>query len=217
MFTTKTIAARAGTTWASALFVIFSIGLGGCASSFQSERQNVYDFGPGPLANTPSPASVKFAPLILGLIEASPALESKTVNYRLNYAVGQQLKPYSQARWSMEPAQLLRQRLSEQLGPTRTILNPGESGTAGAEAPATLRVDLEEFSQLFLTPSESVGLIRLRATLIQPSKTPRVTQHSIVVQRPAPSANAIGGVQALTQATDAALLEVDQWLRVQAP
>ena len=78
-------------------------------------------------------------------------------------------------------------------------------------------MDLEEFSQLFLTPNQSVGLIRLRATLIQPSKTPRVVQHSVVVQRPAASADALGGVQALTAAADAAVLEIDAWMRLHAP
>lgn len=217
MTTTKSIAASAYPKRASALFLVFFLALGGCANSIQSVRPALYDFGPGPLAATPINATANRAPLILGTIEATPALESLSVHYRLGYANGQQLKPYSQARWSMAPAQLIRQRLNEQLGLSRAILNPGESGLAGADAPATLRVDLEEFSQLFLTPTQSVGLIRLRATLIQPSQTPRVVQHSVVVQRPAPSADALGGVQALTAATDAAVLEIDTWLRFHAP
>ena len=40
---------------------------------------------------------------------------SNAVLYRLAYADGQQLRPYSQARWSQPPAQLLQQRLREQL------------------------------------------------------------------------------------------------------
>lgn len=216
MITTKSIAARAGTTWVSALFLVFFVGLSGCANSLQSGRPALYDFGPGLLAISPATAPTR-APVILGVIEATPALESLAVHYRLGYANGQQFKPYSQARWSMAPAQLIRQRLSEQLAQSRAILNPGESGLAGTAEPATLRVDLEEFSQLFLTPTQSVGLIRLRATLIQPSKTPRVVQHSVVVQRPAASADALGGVQALTAAADAAMLEIDAWMRLHAP
>jgi len=38
----------------------------------------------------------------------------------------------------------------------------------------------------------------------------------VVVQRPATSADAAGGVRALTAATDAAIEELDQWLQ-QAP
>lgn len=215
MNTTKSIATPAGSTWAAGLFLVFSLALGGCANTIQPTRAAVYDFGPGLKSATPTTANQ--AALIMGTVEATPALESQVVHYRLAYANDQQLKPYSQARWSMAPAQLIRQRLIEQLGQSRAILNPGESGLAGTAAPATLRIDLEEFSQLFESPAQSVGLIRLRATLIQPSQTPRVVQHSVVVRRPAPSADAKGGVQALTAATDAAVQDIDSWLRLHTP
>lgn len=204
-------------SWASALFLVFFLALSGCANTIQPVRPAVYDFGPGLVGGALTATTANRAPLIMGTVEATPALESQVVHYRLAYANGQQLKPYSQARWSMAPAQLIRQRLIEQLGQSRAILNPGESGLAGSAAPATLRIDLEEFSQLFESPAQSVGLVRLRATLIQPSQTPRLLQHSVVVQRPAPSADAKGGVQALTAATDAAVQEIDSWLRLHAP
>jgi cholesterol transport system auxiliary component len=217
MNTIKLIAAPALPTWSGALFLVFFLTLGGCAGTIQPVRPAVYDFGPGPLSSASGNAGAGRAAVILGMVEATPALETQAVHYRLAYANGQQLKPYSQARWSMAPAQLIRQRLSDQLSQSRAILNPGESGLIGTAAPATLRIDLEEFSQLFQAPNQSVGLLRLRATLIQPSQTPRVIQHSVVVQRPAPSADAQGGVIALATATDAAVLEIDNWLRLNAP
>ncbi|WP_210542537.1 ABC-type transport auxiliary lipoprotein family protein [Rhodoferax sp. PAMC 29310] len=217
MNTAKFIATPVHSSWAGGLFLVFSLALSGCANSIQPVRPAVYDFGPGLVTGTAASSAATRAPLIMGTVESTPALESLALHYRLSYANGQQLKPYAHARWSMAPAQLIRQRLSEQLSQTRAILNPGESGLAGTAAPATLRIDLEEFSQLFEAPAQSVGLIRLRATLIQPSQTPRVIQHSVVVRRPAPSADAKGGVQALTAATDAAVLEIDNWLRLHAP
>ena len=36
--------------------------------------------------------------------------------------------------------------------------------------PLTLRVEMEEFSQLFEAPDQSVGPPRLRATLVQPGR-----------------------------------------------
>ena len=74
---------------------------------------------------------------------------------------------------------------------------------------------MEEFSQFFTTPEASVGLIRLRATLLEitPGGEKLVGQRNVVVQRPAPSADASGGVRALTAATDAAIEELDQWLQ----
>jgi cholesterol transport system auxiliary component len=133
------------------------------------------------------------------------------VLYRLAYADAQQLRPYAQARWSMTPAQLVRQRLREHLGQRRAVMNPGE----GTVAAGTLRIELEEFSQLFETADKSVGLLRLRATVVQATAQGDrlVAQRSVVVQRPAPSADASGGVRALTAAADAAIEELDQWLQ----
>ena len=84
-----------------------------------------------------------------------------------------------------------------------------------AVLPLLLRLDLEEFSHLFTAPNTSVGLIRLRATLVEvtPAGDKLVGQRNVIVQRPAPSSDAPGGVQALTAATDAAIEEIDQWLQ----
>lgn len=199
----------------SGLLVIALLALAGCGTALQPVRPSVYDFGPGPLStpSSVSPAtSAPSSPLIIGEINATAALESTAVQYRLTYTDALQLRPYSTARWSMAPADLIRQRLREQLGQSRTLLNPGEGGQS---APNTLRVDLEEFSQLFESPDKSIGLLRMRVTLIQTQANgaTRAAQRSIIVQRPAPSADAAGGVRALTAATDAAMQEVEDWLR----
>jgi cholesterol transport system auxiliary component len=78
-----------------------------------------------------------------------------------------------------------------------------------------LHLDLDEFSQLFETADRSSGLVRLRATLGQGGEGAErlLAQRSFVVQRPASSADAAGGVRALTQATDALIAEIDQWLQ----
>ena len=218
--TIQNIATYAVCTGARGLFLILFLGLAGCAgTSLQPVRPVVFDLGPGPLA-APAPAPVvKRTALVLGEVEAPVALESTAVQYRLAYLDALQLKPYSKARWSMAPAQLLRQRLREHLSMERALLNPGEGGLSGAEAPHTLRVDLEEFSQLFEAPDKSVGLLRLRVTLVMadPSGGKKVAQRSMVVQRPAPTADAAGGVRALTAAVDAAVQEIGQWVRDLAP
>ena len=228
--------------------------LAGCSAlPDKPVRATVYDFGPGalamPSAQTALPASriatlPALAALALDEVQASPALDSTAVLYRLAYADAQVLRPYAQARWSMAPAQLVRQRLREHLGLRRAVLNAGEgsapvapaanavasgaavaggaggaggvgSATASATAPMLLRVELEEFSQLFASPTASTGLLRLRATALQASAQGEklLGQRSFIVQRPAPSADAAGGVRALTAATDAVVEELDQWLQ----
>ncbi len=217
-----TINIAADEVWMRArwLFVILFVGLTGCAgTSLQAVRPAIFDFGPGPLVVPPGALAAGRTPLVLGEVEATQALDSTAVQYRLAYLDPLQLKPYSKARWSMAPAQLLRQRLREQLSAERALLIPGEGGLSGARAPHTLRVDLEEFSQVFDKPDTSVGLLRLRVTLVManPDGGKKMAQRSIVVQRPAPSADAPGGVRALTAAVDAAVQEIGQWVHDQAP
>ncbi len=214
----NSVAARTAVNLKSYLFLML-LALTGCALPSHPARPAIYDFGPGAKTILSAVDADRLTPLVVAEVEANAALDSNAVLYRLAYADDQQLRPYAQARWSMTPAQLIRQRLRERLGQHRLLLNPEDNGWSGASAqsspPLTLRVELEEFSQLFEAPDKSVGLLRLRATLTQPSTTgPKLlAQHSLVTQHDAPSADAFGGVRAMTAATDAAVLEIEQWLR----
>lgn len=220
--TLESIAKYDHKTLGCAVFVLIFSVLGGCAAlPDKPVRPAVYDFGPGlTVKAAPTPAVVPAAPgavlppLALADIDAPPALDGAAVLYRLVYADVQQLRPYAQARWSMPPAQLVRQRLREQLGQQRVVLNPGE-GAAGL----SLRLELEEFTQVFETPERSIGLVRLRATLVEGAggRERIVAQRRFVTQRPAPSADAAGGVRALTAATDAAIDEIGLWLQQLPP
>lgn len=199
--------------------LLLVLALAGCTLPGQIARPAVYDFGPGELATPLAGSAISLAPLAVAEIEAPPALDSTAVLYRLAYANVQQLQPYAMARWSMTPAQLIRQRLRERLGQRRALLSPDASLASAASAPGgtpplTLHLELEEFSQLFEAPSQSVGLLRLRATMVQasPGGEKLLAQRSVIVQRPAPTADAPGGVHALTAATGAAVQELEQWL-----
>ena len=204
------------------LMLLAALLLGGCSAlPDKPVRAALYDFGPGPLT---SPASTRQTPLpALALADISTpggVLDNQSVLYRLGYANAQNLRPYSQARWSMPPAQLVRQRLREALSRNRAVLNAGEGAALNRSVnqgvlPRVLQLELEEFSHFFETPASSVGLVRLRATLIEttPSGEKLLAQRNFTVQRPATSADASGGVQALTAATDAAIEEISTWLQ----
>ena len=194
------------------VLVCVVLGLAGCASRDHAAKVTSYDFGPGAL-QTPTASLPLGSALVLADLEAPAALDSTAVLYRLAYADAQQPRAYAQARWSMAPAQLLRQRLRTHFGQSHLILSPGER-VAGAQ-PTVLRLELEEFCQVFERPDASVGLVRLRATALQntPQGERLLGQRSVVVSRPAPTADANGGVRALTAATDAALLDIEQWLK----
>jgi cholesterol transport system auxiliary component len=176
-----------------------------------AQRLAVYDFGPGATQPTMTNRMAPLAPLLLADVEAASALDSTAVLYRLAYADAQQLRPYAQARWSMPPAQLLRLRLREQLGQRRSVLAPGDAVVPGTLA---LRLELEEFSQLFTSAQASSGLLRVRATASRSGNPAKpLAQTSFVLQHPAASLDAAGGVQALAQATDALVQQLDAWLQ----
>jgi cholesterol transport system auxiliary component len=195
---------------------LFFLVLSGCGALQPAARPVVYDFGPGALQQAPASRIGPLSPVALTGVHAASALDSTAVLYRLTYSDAQQLRPYAQARWSMSPAELLRQRLREHLGQRRAVLNPAD-GVLAAGPVLTLRIELDEFSHLFESADSSVGLVRLRATLGQAGvngggREQLVAQRSFVVQRPSTSQDAAGGVRALTTAADAAIVELDAWL-----
>jgi cholesterol transport system auxiliary component len=164
-----------------------------------------YDFGPP--AAIPQPAALR-PPLALQ-VQASPALDSPAMLYRLAYADARQLRAYSQSRWAMLPADLMQQRLRAGLGAAYTLA-PGPDGAA-----RVLHVELEEFCHVHVTPEQSYGLLRLRVSLLQRTASGEqvLAQRELQLQQPAARPDAAAGVQALGAATDAAMTELVHWLQ----
>lgn len=199
--------------------LLLAVALAGCkALPDKPAQQTMYDFG-GTTAAAPAVATAPARPpLLLPEVEASGVLETTSLLYRLGYEDAHQLRPYAYARWSAPPGQLLRQRLRDVLGRDRPVLDSSAAAALsrrGGAAPPVLRIELEEFSQLFDSPAASRGVLRLRATLLENTGGGErlVAQRSFELQRPAPSADAAGGVRALTAASDAAAQDIAAWLR----
>lgn len=182
--------------------------LAGCALPERANAPRLYDFGP-PREAGPVASATKL-PVLALRVQASPALDSHALHYRLAYADAQQLLAYSQSRWAMTPAELLQQRLREGLTAQYALLPEGES------ASRLLHIELEEFSQLFTGPAQSQGQLRLRATLLQRAAGGErlLAQREWRLSQPATPADASGGVRALRAATDLAVTELVQWLQL---
>lgn len=191
--------------------------LAGCgALPDKPVQQAMYDFGPPPAAaSVPAPER---AALLLPDVEARGALETTELLYRLAYDDPHQLRPYAFAQWSAPPGVLVRQRLREVLGRERAVLDSSAAAALarrGGSAPPVLRVELEEFSQVFDATTASRGVLRLRCTLLENTGGGErlVAQRSFTVERPAPTPDAAGGVRALAAAADAAAHAVAAWLQ----
>ena len=200
-----------------ACMLLLAAALAGCkALPSKPQRQTMYDFGPAaPYEGT---VSAQRPALLLPDVEVSGILETPALLYRLGYENPHELLPYAYARWSAPPGQLVRQRLRDVLGRDRPVLDTA-GGSAltrrGSAPPPVLRVELEEFSQLFDAPGQSKGVVRMRCTLLENTAGGErlVAQRSFDVERPAPTGDAAGGVRALTAATEAAAQEIAAWLR----
>ena len=185
---------------------IAALSLAACAGPQGASTQRVYDFGPASAAPAVGAFAVTLAgPLALAEIEAPLALDSSAVQYRLAYANAQELRPYALARWSMPPAQLIEQRVRSALSALGPVLKPGE-GTAAY----TLKLELEEFSQVFDAPGASQGVAQLRATLLKGNAL--AAQQTFSGKTPAPTADAAGGVQALSMAAHDLAKQLAVWV-----
>ncbi|MFZ6654306.1 ABC-type transport auxiliary lipoprotein family protein [Undibacterium sp. TJN19] len=182
--------------------------LSACAGNPAVQRQQ-YDFGPTPTPVTSAPSAQAKTGFQIGLAEVTvpAALDSSAMLYRLQYDNVQQLKAYTLHRWSMTPADLLSQRLK-----ARLMANGNEvlANTAGAVNLPVLRIDLDEFSQIFSSASQSQAQINLRASVIKAGKL--IAQKSFQQQVAATSADAPGGARAMQEATDASINELQLWL-----
>ena len=192
--------------------------LAACATPQAPVAKALYDLGlpwsvsvdtapaPALTSGAPTLAAPSAAPpaVVLADIATGAALDSTAMLYRLAYADVQQLRPYTLARWSMPPAQLLRQRLRDALAARGPVLSPSEGS-----APWRVVVELDEFSQVFDTPTTSAAVVQLRATLLRGDLS--VAQQAIGARAIAPSADAAGGARAMATAADNAARQLAAW------
>ena len=190
------------------LLLLLSAMLCSCATK-SADVLRQYDFGP-PLssADAPSHDSGTFR---LADILATPALDSTSMLYRLAYDNAQQLKPFAQARWSATPAQLLEQSIKMQF--SRAGMPLADSREAAADM-FMLRLELDEFSQIFDSPDSSHAQLNVRASLSKGRSI--MAQRSFSQSMTAVSNDAAGGARAMQQASDALIAELLHWINVTA-
>jgi len=182
----------------------------GCAVlSKDGGEDAIYDFGPA----RPDIAGPRLKQSILVYDVGTPAwMDTPSIYYRLAYQDAARPRAYANSRWAMPPAGLLSLRLRQRISAmTQGVVIPAD----GLRTSLTLRVQLEEFGQVFDAADRSRGVIRMRATLI--GSKGLVGQRVIEIEMPAPSPNAEGGVRALTRAADEAIDRTAEWVASQIP
>ena len=174
----------------------------GC-TSMKKPQPGLFDLGLAPPA-----ATIPALPaLALADVDTPEWLDSPAIFYRLNYASQHQPRPYANSRWSMPPAQLFAQRLKSRIVQGGGTLLSASDGAAGVPV---LRLEAEEFSQVFASAGQSDGLVAMRLSVLDGRRL--LGQKSFLRRAPAPSADVEGGVAALAAASDAVIADMLQWL-----
>ncbi len=166
-----------------------------------------YDFGPLPAAPVAAPATARIDKSVVVHDAQSPAwMEVSAMHYRLAQTSPAQPRSYANSRWVMPPAALLTARLKSRLAESsRGVYAPVD----GLRADITLRLELEEFVQVFDSATTSRGVVRVRASL--GTARENAVQRTFTVERPAASPDADGGAKALIAASDEAIGQIVAW------
>jgi cholesterol transport system auxiliary component len=164
---------------------------------------SLYDLGTPPAADKTLPA-VK-----VSVAEINPAawLDTQAIFYRRLDVNDQQPRAYAQNRWVIPPAQLLTQRLKAR------IAQAGGIAASAADNPdnlSTLKIEADDFSQVFESPAKSRGQVALRASVLNGRTL--IAQKTFLAQAPAPSNDPEGGARALSTAGDTAIADIIVWL-----
>lgn len=185
--------------------ILLSLCLSACFTSGKRGGESplaIYDFGPAPSSLLSAPRK---QPIALE-VRAPLWFDSLGIDYRLAYVDAARLREYARARWAGPPAQLIQQRLSQQL----------DYATAGqGQTRCLVRIEITEFSQVFATADSSRGVLQGRALLLDRSRR-QVAELVVSLDKPASSADARGGVEALTLTVEQLAIDLLAWEKKRA-
>lgn len=136
-------------------------------------------------------------------VRSPPWFDSLNVDYRLAYEDPLKQREYAGSRWAGAPGILLAQRLRQQLGTA--------SVTGNTLSDCLLRVELQEFSQVFDSPQRSRGVLQGSVSLSD-VKRQLVAERQLVIEKPAATPDAQGGIDALVAASSELGQQIADWL-----
>ncbi|AVR88869.1 ABC-type transport auxiliary lipoprotein family protein [Thauera aromatica] len=170
--------------------------LAGCSGlNLKPPPMAFYDLGLG----APAGLAPRFAPLRVE-VAAPPWLASSALQYRLQWDDPLRRRSYTESRWVAQPADMLALALER-------ALKPDGSGNR-----CRLRIEVDEFVQVFDGIERSRVEVVLRAGLVPPRSDEALAQREFRADVPAPSADAVGGVAAFRAAADRLAGELAGWI-----
>jgi ABC-type uncharacterized transport system auxiliary subunit len=152
-------------------------------------------------------AAVLHPPIAVPAASAASLLTETAVIWRVGDAG--QPQAYTTYQWVAPPARLVTQRLVDRLSLQGPVLQQNAVGDL-----PQVRLNLQRFEQTFSADGNSiVGQLTLQVILIKGNKV--LDQRLLDIKVPVRTQDALGGAQALREATEQAAEQVAQWLTVQ--
>jgi cholesterol transport system auxiliary component len=140
-------------------------------------------------------------------VSAPGWLDSPLIYYRLAYQDAARPQTYADSRWVGSPAELIGARVRGRLASSGKggVVHPAD----GTRASFALRLELDEFIQVFDAPGKSKAVVRLRASVL--GKNALLAQKTFSAERPSATPDAEGGVRALIAAGDEVVDQLVAW------
>jgi ABC-type uncharacterized transport system auxiliary subunit len=172
---------------------ILALLLAGCLSQPHAPEPALYDLGLAPQASARQAAQ---RAVLAAVNVTSPSwLDNTAMHYRLLYDDPMRTRTYAYAGWIAPPPEMFAQRLQQTLA-ARGVAAP----------PGGLEVRLEEYVQVFETPTQSEARVAVHV------RTTGGREVRFTEQIAAPTADAAGGAKAIASATDRLIARIVEWL-----
>ena len=185
-----------------AILACAAVLLAGCLSQPHTPEPALYDLGFAPGGGA-VPARTSAEPSVVRVrVSARSWLDHTSMHYRLLYVDEMRTLTYAYARWIAPPAELVGQRLRQ------TLAESGAAARMGSVSAHEIAIELEEYVQVFETPTRSFGRVSVEVRLSGPSTGEARFTEQAAVQTP----DAAGGVRALAAATDALISRIVAWV-----
>lgn len=196
-------------------FAMAIVALAGCAVVRTHSPAAVYDFGlqlPAYTLSSGEESGGKRLQVSLLVTDASTPLsrDDMGIHYRLAYDDPSRSYAYGSSRWAAPPAVLLTQRIRSRIAEISE--NAVVRTTEGVLTDYALRLEIEEFTQVFDTADDSRAIIKLRAGLIDRPARLMIAQRNFSMEQAAPTPNAAGAAHSLAEASDKLTEELIGWI-----
>ncbi|MCX7168688.1 MAG: ABC-type transport auxiliary lipoprotein family protein [Rhodocyclales bacterium] len=175
--------------------------LAACGSNVRTTEAARYDFGNLP-AKVTEAGPVSRVPIAAVDVQAASWLSGPAMHFRLAYAEPLRRQSFTESRWAAPPAELLEAFLKR-----RIVFGQADFNGSGCR----LQVTLEELEQRFDEPQKSQTILEVRALLTPMRGAEILSRKAFLIHKPAPTADARGGVAAARDAVQVLAADIGGW------